>query len=47
VVATKLTAPRYLELLFEGGERLRAEDSSEEYESFTITAESPKRLIVV
>jgi hypothetical protein len=47
VIGTDVAAPRHLDLIFESGERLRVMDTSPEYESFTITTETPRRLIIV
>ena len=47
VIGTTVTAPRLVEVIFEGGDRLRAEDTSEQFESFTINTESPHQLIIV
>ena len=47
VIGTYVAAPRFLDLIFEGGERLRVMDTSPEFESFTSTTESPRRLIIV
>lgn len=47
VTRIEVVAPTHLELTFERGERLRFADSSERYESFTITAGEGARTVIV